>query len=298
MVKMQLNLYAEHSDSLFLSFMETQHIDAHQHFWQYSPAKHTWMSEEMGALKTDFQPLDLLPHLQNCALHGSVAVQADQSEDENTFLLNLATEYEVIKGIVGWVDLQADDIEERLAHYQQFPKMKGFRHVLHDEAQRDFMLRPAFMRGVSKLNKYSYTYDILIFTDQLPFTLKFIEAFPDQRFVIDHIAKPLIKQQIVGAWREDMAKIAAHENVYCKISGLVTEADWKNWKTEDFKVYLDIVVNLFGPDRIMYGSDWPVCQLAASYQAQYNLVKTYFSSFGPTEQAKFFGKNATTFYQL
>lgn len=275
-----------------------QSIDSHQHFWRYHPSKHTWMSEEMGALKTDFLPPDLLPHLQNCALDGCVAVQADQSENENAFLINLAAEYAFIKGIVGWVDLQADDLDYRLTYYQQFAKMKGFRHVLHDEAQRDFMLRPAFMRGISMLEKFNYTYDILIFTDQLSYTLDFVKAFPNQRFVIDHIAKPLIKQQVVGEWKDYMAKIAAFENVYCKISGLVTEADWKHWKVADFKVYLDIVVDLFGTDRIMYGSDWPVCQLAASYNAQFDIVKDYFSNFSFTEQAKFFGENAVKFYQL
>jgi L-fuconolactonase len=278
--------------------MKTQRIDSHQHFWQYSPARHTWMSEDMASLKANFLPADLEPHLQACSLDGCVAVQADQSEDENAFLLNLATKYDVIKGIVGWVDLQAGDLEERLVYYQQFPVMKGFRHVLQDEAQRDFMLRPAFMRGVAMLKKHGYAYDILVFTDQLPHTLKFVEAFPNQRFVIDHLAKPLIKQQVVGEWQAGMAKIAAYENVYCKISGLVTEADWQNWRAKDFTAYLDIVVNLFGPDRIMYGSDWPVCQLAASYQAQFDLVKAYFSSFSPTEQTKLFGENAIRFYQL
>lgn len=278
--------------------MDKIRIDAHQHFWKYSPLRHTWMSAEMGTLKADFLPLDLLPHLQHCAINGCIAVQADQSEDENTFLLGLSEKYDFIRGIVGWVDLQAENLEERLAHYQQFPKIKGFRHVLHDEEQRDFMLRPAFLRGISMLEKFNYTYDILIFTDQLAYTLDFVKAFPEQRFVIDHIAKPKIKQQIIGEWKDEIAKIASFPNVYCKISGLVTEADWQNWKKEDFKAYLDIIVDSFGTDRMMYGSDWPVCQLAASYQAQFELVKDYFSTFSFAEQAKFFGENAIQFYKL
>lgn len=278
--------------------LKTKGIDAHQHFWHYDPAKHIWMSEEMGILKTDFLPTDLAPLLTNCGLEGCVAVQANQAEEENTFLLNLAGKHDFIKGIVGWIDLGSENVEERLKYYQQFPIIKGFRHVLHDEAQRDFMLRPDFVSGISHLKKYNYTYDILIFTDQLAYTLDFVKAFPEQPFVIDHIAKPLIKQQIVGDWKDYMLKIASFQNVYCKISGLVTEADWTGWKKEDFKTYLDIVVEAFGTDRIMYGSDWPVCQLAATYEAQLGIVQEYFSSFSKTEQNQFFGDNAVRFYGL
>jgi L-fuconolactonase len=278
--------------------LKTKGIDAHQHFWQYDPAKHIWMNEEMGVLKTDFLPSDLAPLLKNCGLKGCVAVQANQAEEENTFLLNLAAKYDFIKGIVGWVDLRAENAEERLKYYEQFHKIKGFRHVLHDETQRDFMLRADFKRGISHLKKCNYTYDILIFTDQLAYTLDLVKAFPEQPFVIDHIAKPLIKQQIVGEWKDYMLEIASHKNVFCKISGLVTEADWTGWKKDDFKNYLDIVVEAFGIDRIMYGSDWPVCQLAATYEAQFSIVQDYFSSFSKTEQNKFFGGNAKRFYNL
>jgi len=278
--------------------MKNIRIDSHQHFWNYDPARHTWMSAEMTTLKTNLLPPDLLPHLQACSLDGCVAVQAEQSETENTFLLQMTENHDFVKGVVGWVDLRAENIEERLEYYQQFPKIKGFRHVLQDEAQRDFMLRPDFMNGISKLKKYNYTYDILIFTDQLAHSLEFIKAFPEQPFVIDHIAKPNIKQQIIGEWETYIKKIAAHKNVYCKISGLVTQADWLNWKKKDFKTYLDIVVKSYGIDRIMYGSDWPVCQLAATYEAQFEIVTDYFSSFTKTEQNKFFGENAIQFYQL
>ena len=278
--------------------MKEAHIDSHQHFWRYDPARHIWMSDEMGSLKTDFLPPGLAPHLQNCSLDGCVAVQADQSEDENAFLLELADQYDFIEGIVGWVDLQADNLEDRLAYYQQFPKMKGFRHVLHDEFQRDFMLRPAFLRGIAKLAQFGYTYDLLIFVDQLTYTLDFVKAFPDQPFVIDHIAKPYIRQQTMGKWKEYITRLANFDNIYCKISGLVTEADWHHWKGEDFTPYLDIVVDAFGTDRIMYGSDWPVCTLAASYEEVYGIATDYFSGFSEAEQNKFFGENATRFYGL
>jgi L-fuconolactonase len=278
--------------------MKTNRIDSHQHFWHYDPAKHFWMDDRMGIIKQDFLPADLLPYLKTCKIEGCVAVQANQAEVENEFLLDLAEKNDFIKGIVGWVDLRAENIEERLAYYQQFSKIKGFRHVIHDESELDFMLGNDFIRGVSKLKNYDYTYDILIFEKHLANTLKFVEALPDQAFVIDHIAKPLIKDQITEDWATNIKRVAAFENVYCKISAMTTEADWKNWKKEDFTKYLDIVVNAFGTNRIMYGSDWPVCQLAASYEAQFDIVKDYFSNFSETEQELFFGGNAVKFYNL
>lgn len=273
-------------------------IDAHQHFWHYDAAKHVWMNEDMGVLKTDFLPTDLVPLLQQCALNGCVAVQANQAEAENTFLLGLAEKHDCIKGIVGWVDLQSEQVEERLAFYKQFPLIKGFRHVLHDEADVNFMLRPAFLHGISLLKKYGFTYDILIFPKHLPNTLKLVKAFPEQRFVIDHIAKPFIKTGEIEAWQNDLKAVAAYNNVSCKISGMVTEADWHNWKTTDFTPYLDIVVETFGIERIMYGSDWPVCTLAATYEDMFSIVKEYFSMFSESEQDKFFGGNAVAFYNL
>jgi L-fuconolactonase len=278
--------------------MTNHRIDAHQHFWHYDPAKHVWMNEQMGVLKHDFLPKDLAPLLKNADIDGCVAVQASQHEDENTFLLQLAADNPFIKGIVGWIDLCADNVAERLEYYQQFPTIKGFRHVLHDEPMRDYMLQPAFLKGVERLKEANYTYDILIFTDQMQHTLDFAKALPDQKFVIDHIAKPQIKAQTMGNWEKDIKTITEFPNMFCKISGLVTEADWHNWTQDDFKKYLDIVVTAFGTDRIMYGSDWPVCQLAATYQAQYDLVKTYFSTFSESEQNQFFGENATKFYNL
>ncbi|AQG82531.1 amidohydrolase [Spirosoma montaniterrae] len=273
-------------------------IDSHQHFWQYDPARHVWMSDDMPTLKTDFGPADLAPLLWTCSLDGCVAVQADQSEAENTYLLGLAQKHQFIRGIVGWVDLQADDLTDRLAYYQQFPAMKGFRHVLHDEPQRDFMLRPAFRRGIGQLARFGYTYDLLIFVDQMTYTLDLVRAFPDQPFVIDHIAKPYIRQGVMGEWATYLTQLATCPNVSCKISGLVTEADWHHWKPADFHPYLDAVVEAFGTDRIMYGSDWPVCTLAGTYADVYGLVADYFARFSQTEQDNFFGENAARFYGL
>jgi L-fuconolactonase len=278
--------------------MKNLRIDSHQHFWKYDSAKHSWMNEEMGILKTDFLPVHLVPLLQICNINGCVAVQASQTEEENEFLLNLASTNDCIKGIVGWVDLRAKNLEERLEYYQQFSKIKGFRHIIHDEPALDFMLQPAFLRGVSALKKFDFTYDILIFAAHLPNTIAFIKALPQQAFVIDHLAKPLIKKQIIGDWQKYMTAIASYKNVFCKISGMVTEADWKNWKKDDFNNYLDAAVETFGIDRIMYGSDWPVCTLAAQYKEQFDIVKDYFLSFSEAEQAQVFGGNATKFYKL
>jgi L-fuconolactonase len=278
--------------------MKTLRIDSHQHFWHYDPAKHVWMNDNMVVLKTDYLPNDLEPLLKKCDLDGCVAVQANQAEVENDFLLGLANQHDFIKGIVGWIDLRAENLSERLEYYQQFPKIKGFRHVIHDEPKLDFMLQSSFMKGVSVLKNYSYTYDILIFAEHLPSTLTFVKSHQNQPFVIDHIAKPNIKSGEIDIWKKQIKEVATFENVHCKISGMVTEADWQNWRKEDFTKYLDMVVEAFGTKRIMYGSDWPVCTLAANYEQQFNIVKEYFASFSEVEQEQFFGGNASKFYQL
>ncbi|MDP4260977.1 MAG: amidohydrolase family protein [Bacteroidota bacterium] len=273
-------------------------IDSHQHFWIYDPVRDSWINDDMAAIRKDFLPQDIAPVLQQNGLDGSVLVQSDQSEGENEFQLNNAAKYDFIRGVVGWVDLQSPDIEKRLEYYTQFKKMKGFRHVLQGEKDRAFMLQPAFMRGISLLKKYNFTYDILIFPDQLKHTLHFVKAFPDQPFIIDHIAKPGIKNKKIDEWKTGIEAIAKYENVYCKISGMVTEADWKQWKNEDFLPYIETVIEAFGPDRILFGSDWPVCLVAASYEKMILIVKDFFSSFSPGEQEKFFGGNAVKFYNL
>ena len=273
-------------------------IDAHQHFWKFDPVRDSWITDDMSVIRRDFMPHDLEPLLKANGFDGCVVVQSDQSEVENTFQLKNADKHAFIQGVVGWVDLQADDIEDKLSYFKQFPKLKGFRHVLQGEADRALMLRPEFKNGISKLKQFSYTYDILIFPDQLIYTKEFVAAYPDQPFVIDHIAKPLIKEKKISDWERDIRAVAQYENVYCKISGMVTEADWGNWKADDFAPYLDVIVASFGPERIMFGSDWPVCQVAATYGQVVGIVKDYFSTFSTHEQAMFFGGNAAKFYRL
>jgi L-fuconolactonase len=277
----------------------TLRIDAHQHFWKFDPVRDSWITDEMRAIRRDFGPADLFPLLQETGIDGSVLVQVDQSEEDNRFMLEQADGYDFIKGVVGWVDLRHPEVEERLAYYRSRPKMKGFRHVLQSESDRAMMLAPSFKRGIGALASYGFTYDVLIYPDQLGYTRDFVAAFPNQPFVIDHIAKPHIKDRyITEEWRNAIRAVAAHENVWCKISGMVTEADWYHWKPEHLRVYIDTVVEAFGTGRVLFGSDWPVCLVAATYKQVLQVVQDYFSSFSADEQTAFFGGNAIKFYKL
>lgn len=273
-------------------------IDAHQHFWQYNPVDYGWIDESMAVIQKDFSPEDLAPLLQNHRFDGCVLVQTEQTEESNRFLWQQAALYPFIKGVIGWVDLTSENIKEELKIYSEHHVLKGFRHILQGEENRAYMLRDDFRRGIAALKEFGYTYDILIYPDQLPYTETFVRQFPDQKFMIDHLAKPYIRKGELEEWKSYMQKIAACPNVFCKVSGMVTEADWKNWKKEDFTPYLDAVVSAFGTDRLVYGSDWPVCLVAASYTEMLQIVEDYFSSFTETEKAAIFGRNAVQFYQL
>ncbi len=272
-------------------------IDTHQHFWKYDPVNYSWINDEMQVIRKDFLPGDLAVIVNEEKLHGTIAVQADQTETETDWLLQLAAKNDFIKGVVGWVDLRSSNIEQRLHHYQQFSKLKGFRHVLQGE-EPSFMLQESFLNGISKLNEFGFAYDILIFPHHLSAALQLVKQFPQQRFVVDHVAKPHIKDGQIDDWKAGMQQLAKHNNVYCKISGMVTEADWKDWTAEQLKQYIDVVVESFGIDRIMYGSDWPVCLVASSYNKWIATVKEYFSAYSAEEQEKVFSGNAIKFYQL
>lgn len=275
-----------------------QRIDAHQHFWKYTPHRDQWITDDMNAIKRDFLPEDLAPVLQRNSIDGCVVVQSSQSIEENHFQLENAAAHAFIKGVVGWVDFQASDIDEQLSQYKQFGKMKGFRHVLQGEKERDFMLQRRFMNGIGLLKKHDFTYDLLVLPDQLKYTNEFVASFPDQLFVLDHLAKPYIKEKELSAWRKDIVGLASHQNVYCKISGMITEADWHSWKASDFRPYLDVIVASFGMKRLMFGSDWPVCLLAGPYERMLAVVTEYFDSFSENEQQLIFGRNAIDFYNL
>lgn len=272
-------------------------IDAHQHFWLYDPVRHDWINETMQEIQKDFLPDQLKPELDKAQIQGCVAVQADQTEAETNFLIQLAAENDFIKGVVGWVDLLSENCEERLQHYKQYPIVKGFRHILQGEDPA-FMLQPDFIRGISLLSKFDFTYDILVFPRHLTAVKTLVAMFPTQRFVIDHIAKPDIKNGKLDEWATDIRALAVYPNVYCKISGMVTEADWKHWQTTELYPYLSVVTEAFGIQRLLYGSDWPVCLVAASYAEMMQPVKDFFHPYTKEEQAAVFGENAIHFYHL
>lgn len=273
-------------------------IDAHQHFWKYDAQEYAWISDELAPLKRDFLPEELLQLLNKEKISGAISVQARQSEKENEFLLDHAKGNPFIKGVVGWIDLRSEKVEERLSFYRNFPILKGFRHVVQDEKDPEFMLHPAFLQGIEQLIRYGYCYDILVYARQLPQVLAFLNHFPDKSFIIDHVAKPDIKQGGFTSWQADMRKIAAFPKVLIKVSGMITEADWHHWKKEDFYPYLDELVLSFGVERLCYGSDWPVCNLAGNYSLQWDIVKTYFSTFDPSDINKVMGWNTQRFYHL
>ncbi len=273
-------------------------IDAHQHFWHYSPAEHTWMSDEMKALKRDFLPKDLEPLLASSRLEGSVAVQARQSLEETRWLLQLADQHEFICAVVGWVDLRSENLQSQLEAFARHPKLAGVRHVVQDEVDDQFMLGPEFRRGISRLREFDLTYDLLLFPKHLPAAVELVEKFPEQRFVLDHIAKPKIAQHLLSPWREDLKALADLPNICCKLSGMVTEAKWDQWQPEDFRAYLDIVFAAFGPDRLMIGSDWPVCTLSADYSSTMQIVINYLHQFPAEVQAGVLGNNCARFYRI
>lgn len=252
----------------------------------------------MAAIRRDFLPRDLIPELEQNQVDGTIAVQADQSEQETMFLLELAAQHEFIRGVVGWVDLRSDRLPERLQFFSQFGKLRGFRHVVQAEADERFMLRKNFLRGIGEVEAFGFTYDILIYARQLPAAIELAGKFPRQKFVLDHIAKPPIKAGEIAGWERDIRELATAANVWCKISGMITEADWHNWRAGDLKPYLDVVFDCFGTERLMFGSDWPVCLLAGSYGRVKEIVANYTEALPRSAKDNIFGGNAARFYGL
>ena len=272
-------------------------IDSHQHFWQYNGAEYTWMTDAMQLLKQDFMPTDLDSLLHQIGFDGCIAVQARQSIEETNWLIKLANENNFIKGVVGWVDLRSPNIYEMLSGYTSHKKLLGVRHVVHDEADDNFMLQPAFQNGVAALKEFNLTYDLLLFAKHIPVALQLVEKFPEQYFVADHIAKPFICKKEFSPWKEDLKELAKHPNVFCKLSGMVTETKWNDWKADDFKQYLDIVAESFGTNRIMIGSDWPVCTLSGNYSSTMSIVINYANQFSKEISDGILGGNCINFYK-
>ncbi len=273
-------------------------IDSHQHFWNYEPVKHKWIDESMSAIRNDFLPDDLKKVYNENGIDGCVAVQADQTILETDFLLDLASKNDFIKGVVGWVDLRANNLETVLEAYKAYEKLKGFRHVVQGEEDSNFLLRPNFMKGISILEKHHYAYDILVFPHQLGAVLEFVKQFPNQKFVIDHIAKPYIKDGFYEGWALLMKEIGKHENVCCKLSGMITEANFNTWTPSQIHPYMSLILEVFGAERTLFGSDWPVCLVAGNYRKVKGLVTEFIAKMSTTEQAAIMGGNAIKFYNL
>jgi L-fuconolactonase len=272
-------------------------VDTHVHFWHYDPAQHDWINDDMDELKQHYLPKDLFPTLTRNGLDACVAVQVQQTEVETHFLVELAKKYDFIKGVVGWIDFQNENIEERLRYFSQYPIIKGWRHIVQAEAD-DFLLRKDFQRGIQALQPFNYTYDVLIYHHQLNQALEFISRFPDQKMIIDHCAKPAIVRGKIDEWKTAMQEMAKFPNVYCKLSGLLTEARWRQWKPADFYPYLDTVFDSFGTNRLLFGSDWPVILLSGMYVQWKSLLNKYMENFNDEEKEKVFGENAMRFYNL
>ena len=243
-------------------------------------------------------PSDLQPILSANNVSGCIAIQADQSLEETAFLLDLAADYPFIYGVVGWIDLQSKELESYLEQYSSKNRLKGFRHIVQAETDPEFLIRSSFLSGINKLKKNGYTYDLLITHDQLPQAVAFAKLINDQPVVIDHLAKPDIINKKFKVWAAEIEKLSKFENFYCKISGLVTEADWKNWKIEDFEPYIEHVLNCFGTERIMFGSDWPVCNVAANYEQTVTILDTYVKKLSLNEQRNIWYQNAANFYHI
>ena len=273
-------------------------IDSHQHFWNYDPVEYPWIADHMSMLRRDFTPADLKAELEDVGLNGCVAVQARQTLAESHWLCSLADENEFIRGVVGWVDLRSEEVDAQLEELNAHPRFVGVRHVVQDEEDDQFILGEAFMRGIALLEKYELRYDILIYPKQLPATLEFVKRFPDQPFVLDHIAKPEIAAGKLDPWETHIRQLAKFPNVMCKVSGMVTEAAWDKWEVEHFDPYFDVVLDAFGPKRLMYGSDWPVATLAGSYKQVHSLALRLADQLSASEQELFWGGNAAEFYGL
>ncbi len=272
-------------------------VDSHVHFWNYDKVKDAWITDDMKVIQQHFLPEQIKKELQCNSIDAVVAVQADQSEMETFFLKQLAYDNSFIKGIVGWVDLQNENIEEQLHIFSKYPVIKGWRHIVQAEPD-GFLTNENFLRGIGCLQKYQYTYDILVYPNQLNETLTFVNRFPNQKFVIDHCAKPTISKNEINEWKQLMKEFSQQSNVYCKLSGLITEAKWNEWKDVDFYPYLDVVFDSFGTSRVMFGSDWPVILLSGTYAMWKGVVKNYMKQFSEVEQKNVFGMNAIKFYNL
>ncbi|MCG6987158.1 MAG: amidohydrolase family protein [Gemmatimonadetes bacterium] len=272
-------------------------LDAHQHFWRYDPVRDAWITADMAVIRRDFLPADLAPELRANGVNGCVAVQADQSEEETRFLLGLAHAADFVRGVVGWVDLRSPELDASLERFSADRRFRGVRHIAQAEAD-NFLARADVARGVAHLADFGLTFDVLVYERQLPAAITLAERLPDQPMVLDHLGKPRIAAGVLEPWATHLRELARHPNVCCKVSGMVTEADWVHWRPDDLRPYLDVAFEAFGPDRLMFGSDWPVCLVAGGYARVLEVVEAYAGAFSPDERSALFGGNAARFYGL
>lgn len=272
-------------------------IDTHVHFWNFDPARDQWITNEMNVIRKDFSPKNLIRIYNDLNIDGCIAVQANQTEDENHFLIKLADQNDIIKGIVGWVDLLHPQLVERLDYWKNFYQIKGWRHILQAE-NADFILNEAFISGIKNLKNYDYTYDLLVYHNQLNHVIKMVDQIPNQPFVLDHCGKPDVKNQDFTIWKDHIKILSQNPNILCKVSGLLAEADWKEWKEIEIFNAFDVIFENFGPERVMYGSDWPVVLISRPYQDWFNLVNKYTQKFNESDRRLIFGDNAKAFYKI
>jgi L-fuconolactonase len=268
-------------------------IDSHQHFWYYNPQRESWITDEMSNIRKDFLPEDLGPVLERNNIDGCIAVQANESEEESQFLLDLASQNSFVKGVVGWVDLAADNCEERLAYFSKNPLFKGIRHTLQNEDSHT-----NFKRGISCLRKFDFSCELLVREHQLPEVIALVKEYPAQRFLLDHMGKPQISQGLSNKWIENIQQLGACNNVSCKVSGFLSETESFEWDVNDFMPFFDAMAGAFGENRIMFGSDWPVCLAAGTYEDTVKIVERFFVNRGNSVLDKVMSTNAVIFYNL
>ena len=276
----------------------TERIDSHHHLWQYTASEYGWINDSMQSIQRDFLPDDLDAALRSANIDGAVTVQTQHSLEETNWLLSLAEQSSLIKGVVGWADLASTAFEEQLSVLRRRPKLRGLRHIIQGEPDDNFILRADFNHGITRLLPTGLVYDVLIFERHLPQAIKFVDRHPSQVFVVDHVAKPRIKESQLEPWARNIRALAERENVFCKVSGMVTEADWSNWTEGDLRPYWEIVLESFGPQRLMFGSDWPVCLVASAYAQWVEVVQHWTSEFSTTERDRLFGGTASEVYGL
>jgi len=277
--------------------MPNRIIDSHQHFWIYDEMRDSWITPDMQVIRRDFTPGDFLK-AANEQVTGTVAVQADESDSETIFLLDLAERHDFIKGVVGWIDLKDPAVDLKLQTYTARKKLRGFRNIIQGRPDDLYFTNKDFRRGFGLLSQYRFTYDLLVYHDQLPAAIRFTEQFPDQPMMLDHLGKPAVRHREYRKWKENIRILARHPGINCKISGLVTEADWQNWRYEDLSPYLETVAEYFGTDRLCFGSDWPVCLLASSYSDILEITGKFLDQVSTAEQEKIWSGNAIGFYKL